>query len=87
MRNARDQFSRPPLERIFAFHNLIQAGKYLNCSMLARRFEVHLLTVNRDLEFMRDRLGLLIEYEPARRGFDPDEYLKGAFDAFTGSDD
>lgn len=61
--------SRPPLERIFEFHNLIQAGKYPNCSTLARKFEVHLRTVNRDLEFMRDRLNLPLEYDNQKRGF------------------
>ena len=61
--------SRPPVERIFQFHNLIQAGKYPNCSTLARKFEVHLRTVNRDLEFMRDRLRLPLEYDSQRRGF------------------
>ena len=69
MGKQREQFSRPPLERIFEFHNLIQAGKYPNCSTLARRFEVHLRTVNRDLDFMRDRLKLPLEYDSQRRGF------------------
>ena len=69
MAKAKEQFSRPPLERIFEFHNLIQAGKYPNCTTLARKFEVHLRTVNRDLEFMRDRLQLPLEYDSERRGF------------------
>ena len=61
--------SRPPLERIFEFHNLIQAGKYPNCFTLARKFEVHVRTINRDLDFMRDRLDLPLEYNSQRRGY------------------
>ncbi len=51
------------------FHNLIRAGNYPNCSMMARKFRVHLRTVNRDVQFMRDRLGLPLEYDPGKRGF------------------
>lgn len=69
MATAARQFTRPPLERILEFHNLIQAGKYPNCAMIAAKFEVHLRTVNRDLEFMRDRLGLPLKYDPEHRGF------------------
>ncbi|MBP8261708.1 MAG: WYL domain-containing protein [Verrucomicrobia bacterium] len=65
----KQQLSRPPLERIFTFHKLIQEGRYPNCSLLARMFEIHLRTVNRDLDFMRDRLRLPLEYDPQRRGF------------------
>ncbi len=61
--------TRPPYERILQFHELIKAGKYPNCSTLARKFEMHLRTINRDLEFMRDRLELPIEYDSSRKGF------------------
>ena len=60
---------RPPYERILQFHELIKAGKYPNCSTLARKFEMHLRTINRDLAFMRDRRELPIEYDSSRKGF------------------
>lgn len=69
MARAKEQHSRPPLERILEFHRLIQANRYPNCSSLARMFEVHLRTVNRDLEFMRDTLRLPMKYDSQRRGF------------------
>jgi len=36
---------------------------------LARQFEVHVRTIHRDLDFMRDRLDLPLEYDSRRRGY------------------
>lgn len=41
----------------------------VNCSVLARELEVNPKTVQRDIDFMRDQLGLPIGYDAARRGF------------------
>ncbi len=41
----------------------------VNCSGLARELEVNPKTVQRDIDFMRDQLGLPIGYDAARRGF------------------
>jgi proteasome accessory factor B len=61
--------SRPPLERMSRLHALLQAGLYPNCGSLAREFEISKKTVQRDLDFMRDRLSLPIAYDPRRFGF------------------
>ena len=50
-------------------HDLLSAGRYPNCSLLAREFEVSTKTVQRDVDFMRDQLVLPIEYDRARHGF------------------
>lgn len=50
-------------------HELLTAGKYPNCSKLAREFEVSGKTIQRDIEFMRDQLALPIEYDGPRHGF------------------
>ena len=50
-------------------HQAIQAGGYPNASTLASQLEVCTKSVNRDLEFMRDRLDLPIQYDGSRFGY------------------
>lgn len=50
-------------------HQLIQTGKYPNAFCLARELEVSTKTVYRDVEFMRDRLELPLEYDGSRLGY------------------
>jgi len=50
-------------------HQALQSGKFPNASTLAREIEVATKTIHRDIEFMRDRLGLPIEYDSARTGY------------------
>jgi predicted DNA-binding transcriptional regulator YafY len=47
----------------------IQEGGWPNCVGMAAEFEVSVRTLKRDLEFMRDRLQLPIEYNSRRHGF------------------
>lgn len=61
--------SRPPLERMLRIHQAIQAGKHPNASTLARELEVSTKSIHRDVEFMRDRLGLPIDYDARRFGY------------------
>jgi predicted DNA-binding transcriptional regulator YafY len=61
--------SRPPLERMLRIHQAIQSGKCPNASTLARDLEVSTKSIHRDIEFMRDRLGLPLEYDGARFGY------------------
>lgn len=50
-------------------HQAIQARKFPNASKLAREMEVSTKSIHRDLEFMRDRLGLPLEYDRNRFGY------------------
>ena len=68
-RPVRALHSRPPLERMLRIHQAIQAGKFPNASTLARELEISTKSIHRDLEFMRDRLGLPIAYDSARFGY------------------
>jgi predicted DNA-binding transcriptional regulator YafY len=61
--------TRPPLLRMIRIHELLSAGRFPNCSLLAREFEVSAKTIQRDVDFMRDQLVLPIEYDSARHGF------------------
>ena len=68
MKNA-DLHSRPPLERMLRIHQSLQSGKFPNASTLARELEVSTKSIHRDIEFMRDRLNLPIEFAPANNGY------------------
>ena len=50
-------------------HQLLQAGSYPNATSLAREIEVSTKTIQRDLEFMRDRLNLPLEFDRAKNGY------------------
>jgi predicted DNA-binding transcriptional regulator YafY len=62
-------YSRPPLERMMRMHARLQSGRYPNCRKLAQELEVSSKTVQRDIDFMRYRLGLPIEYDQLHFGF------------------
>jgi predicted DNA-binding transcriptional regulator YafY len=61
--------SRPPLERMLRIHQAIQAGKYPTATSLAAEIEVSTKSIHRDIEFMRDRLGLPLEFDRQRFGY------------------
>ena len=60
---------RPPLERMLHVHRAIQSGQYPNASRLAGELEVSTKSVHRDLDFMRDRMALPIEWDGTRNGY------------------
>ena len=66
---SRELRSRPPLDRMMQIHAALQQGTHPNCTTLAAQFEVATKTIQRDIEFMRDRLRLPIAYVPDRFGF------------------
>ena len=61
--------SRPPLERMLRIHQAIQSGKFPNATQLAAELEVSTKSIQRDLEFMRDRMDLPIAYDALRHGY------------------
>lgn len=61
--------SRPPLERMLRIHQAIQSGRFPNTSTLAGELEVSTKSIQRDLDFMRERLALPLEYHPQRFGY------------------
>ncbi|MCX6895253.1 MAG: WYL domain-containing protein [Verrucomicrobia bacterium] len=60
---------RPPLERTLRIHQAIQSGKFPNATRLAGELEVSTKSIQRDLEFMRDRMELPIAYDALRHGY------------------
>ena len=60
---------RPAIERMLLIHKALQRGGFPNCSKLALELEVSSKTISRDVDFMRDRMLLPIEYEPSNHGY------------------
>jgi proteasome accessory factor B len=64
-----ENFSRPPLERMMRLHAALKAKRFPNCQKIAMELEVSAKTIQRDIDFMRYRLGLPIDYHPREFGF------------------
>jgi proteasome accessory factor B len=62
-------FSRPPLQRMMRLHAALKSHHFPNCQKIAAELEVSPKTIQRDVEFMRDRLGLPIAYHAGRFGY------------------
>ena len=65
----KDPKSRTPLARMMRIHQRLVDNHYPNCSSLAKTLEVAAKTIQRDIHYMRDQLGLPIEYEGTRHGY------------------
>ena len=50
-------------------HERLKAGSFPNCRKLADELEVSTKTIQRDIDFMRDRMGMPIEYDQLHFGF------------------
>ena len=77
---AAELYSRPPFERMMRIHESLKAGCFPNCTKLSRSIEVSPRTIKRDLDFMKFRLGLPIEYDCRRYGY----YYSKPFENFPG---
>jgi predicted DNA-binding transcriptional regulator YafY len=67
--NERVGITRRPLFRIYEIHSAIKNGSYPNCTVLAERLSVERKTIQRDINFMRDELGLPLVYEDKLHGY------------------
>ena len=61
--------TRPSILRMKRIFDRIQAGTFPNCRQLAGELETAVKTVQRDINFMRDQLGMPIEYDPVEHGY------------------
>jgi len=67
---ARPLTTRPPLERMQKIFHAIKQGRYPNRIRLATDIEVTTKTIQRDIDFMRDRWNLPISYNDRRQGYE-----------------
>jgi len=68
-KSTRSGETRRPLERIFTIHGTVQRGRFPNCRQLAEEIEVTQKTIQRDITFMQNELGLPIAYDRVRHGY------------------
>jgi predicted DNA-binding transcriptional regulator YafY len=61
--------TRFSMERFAALDRAVRAGEYPNARTLAGRLEVSRRTVLRDVEFLRDRIGVPLAFDPRRNGY------------------
>ena len=73
----KDLHSRPPLERMLRIHEILREGRAPSVTELARRLEVSGKTVQRDVEFMRERLKLPVTYSRTHGGYRYTEPVTG----------
>jgi proteasome accessory factor B len=69
--------SRPPLARMMRIHEEIQSNRLPNATRLSRIFETSTKTINRDIGFMRDQLGLPVEWDAEANGYRYTGYVDG----------
>jgi predicted DNA-binding transcriptional regulator YafY len=50
-------------------HRLIENKEYPNCSNIAKEFEMSVRTIKRDVDFMKTRLNMPIEFDVKRNGY------------------
>jgi predicted DNA-binding transcriptional regulator YafY len=66
----RQLLTRPPINRMHQIFQAIKAGRHPNRVTLATDIEVTTKTIQRDVDFMRDRLNLPIAYNDKHRGYE-----------------
>ncbi len=57
------------MQRMMRIHTLLNNKYYPNCTSIGKEFELSVRTIMRDIDFMRDRLRLPIEWDGKRNGF------------------
>ena len=63
------QRSKVQFARLLQVDQQIRQAKYPNCFSLAKQLEVSVKTIQRDVEYMRDRLNAPIEYDFLKKGY------------------
>jgi predicted DNA-binding transcriptional regulator YafY len=61
--------TRFSLERLAVLDRAIRAGEYPNARIIANRLEVDPRTIQRDIQFLRDRIGAPLAYDAVRHGY------------------
>ena len=61
--------SKTQAERLLDLDQRLRNEEYPNCTSFAEHWEIATKTAQRDLDFLRDRMGAPIEYDALRRGY------------------
>ena len=68
-RDQKDRHSRPPYERMMYIHDLLKRETYPTCAQVGKRLGLVRRTIFRDVEFMKERFNLPIEYDGQQHGY------------------
>ena len=66
----RDLRTRPPFERFHQILDILKSKRYPTRQDLASELEVTTKTIQRDIDFLRERLNAPIEFNRAKRGYE-----------------
>jgi len=61
--------SKTQAERLLALDQLLRNNKYPNCTTFAAEWEISTKTAQRDIDYLKDRMGAPLEYDALRRGY------------------
>jgi predicted DNA-binding transcriptional regulator YafY len=61
--------SKTQAERLLALDQLLRNNKYPNCTSFAAEWEISTKTAQRDIDYLKDRMGAPIEYDALKRGY------------------
>jgi predicted DNA-binding transcriptional regulator YafY len=61
--------SKTQAERLLALDQLLRNNKYPNCTSFAEEWEISTKTAQRDIDYLKDRMGAPIEYDALQRGY------------------
>lgn len=62
-------FGWPAIERMQRIHRLIENKEYPNCKKMAKEFEMSVRTLRRDVDFMKTRLKMPIDFDARQNGY------------------
>ena len=69
--------SRPPLGRMLHIHDELKQNRLPNATSLSKQLEVVAKTINRDIAYMRDQLGLPVQWDAQSNGYLYTSYVDG----------
>ncbi|MGJ8653055.1 MAG: helix-turn-helix transcriptional regulator [Opitutaceae bacterium] len=69
--------SRPPLARMMRIHEELQENRLPNATKLSKLLETSTKTINRDITYMRDQLGLPVEWDAQSNGYSYTSFVDG----------
>ena len=61
--------SKTQAERLLALDQLLRNKKYPNCTSFAKEWEISTKTAQRDIDYLKDRMGAPLQYDALRRGY------------------
>jgi len=61
--------TRSQMDRLWQIHLALADGQRVNCSQMGAKLEVNRRTIHRDMDFLRDRLNLPVDYDSRRKTY------------------